>query len=74
MDGLEEWTVPGGEGDQVFPCLEELHIEKCGMLRQLPTLGSLPCLKILKIYGTGTIKCIGNEFNSSIIECMYISE
>ncbi|XP_011007867.1 PREDICTED: putative disease resistance protein RGA1 [Populus euphratica] len=65
MDGLEEWTVPGGEGDQVFPRLEELHIEKCGMLRQLPTLGSLPCLKILEIYATGTITCIGNEFYSS---------
>ena len=36
MDGLEEWMVPGGEGDQVFPCLEKLCIEGCGMLKSIP--------------------------------------
>jgi Leucine-rich repeat (LRR) protein len=65
MDGLEEWMVPGGEGDRVFPCLEKLRVEKCGKLRQLPTLGCLPCLKILKMSGMPNVKCIGNEFYSS---------
>jgi hypothetical protein len=65
IEGLEEWMVQGREGDRVFPCLEKLSIEMCGKLRQLPTLGSLPRLKILKIKGMGTIKCIGNEFYSS---------
>nr|TKS02780.1 hypothetical protein D5086_0000159690 [Populus alba] len=64
MDGLEEWMVPGGEGDQVFPCLEELCIEGCGKLRQLPTLGCLPRLKILEMSGMPNVKCIGNEFYS----------
>ena len=42
MDGLEEWMVPGGEGDQVFSSLEKLSIQQCGkLLRQLPTLGCL---------------------------------
>jgi Leucine-rich repeat (LRR) protein len=36
MDGLEEWMVPGGEGDQVFPCLEKLCIEGCGKLKSIP--------------------------------------
>uniref|UniRef100_A0A6N2M2N7 Uncharacterized protein n=1 Tax=Salix viminalis TaxID=40686 RepID=A0A6N2M2N7_SALVM len=33
MGGLEEWMVPGGEGDQVFPCLEKLSIERCDKLK-----------------------------------------
>jgi Leucine-rich repeat (LRR) protein len=65
MDGLEEWVVPGGEGDRVFPCLEELCIEGCGKLRQLPALGCLPRLQILQIKGKGTVQCIGKEFYSS---------
>eukprot|EP00258_Populus_trichocarpa_P025154 XP_024441173.1 putative disease resistance protein RGA3 isoform X3 [Populus trichocarpa] len=64
MDGLEEWMVPGGEGDQVFPFLEKLSIQQCGKLRQLPTLGCLPRLKILKMSGMRNVKCIGNEFYS----------
>ncbi|KAI9396833.1 hypothetical protein POPTR_004G170232v4 [Populus trichocarpa] len=67
MDGLEEWMVPGGEGDLVFPCLEELCIEECRQLRQLPTLGCLPRLKILKMSGMPNVKCIGKEFYSSSI-------
>ena len=35
MDGLEEWMVPGGEGDQVFPCLEKLCIEGCGTIKSM---------------------------------------
>ncbi|KAI5563608.1 hypothetical protein BDE02_14G002200 [Populus trichocarpa] len=65
MDGLEEWMVPDGEGYQVFPCLEELSIRQCGKLRQLPTLGCLPRLKILEMSGMPNVKCIGNEFYSS---------
>jgi hypothetical protein len=65
MDGLEEWMVPGGEGYQVFPCLEKLSIRQCGKLRQLPTLGCLPRLKILEMSGMPNVKCIGNEFYSS---------
>jgi hypothetical protein len=65
MDGLEEWMVPGGEVVAVFPCLEELSIERCGKLRQLPTLGCLPRLKILYMNGMSNVKCIGNEFYSS---------
>jgi len=39
MDGLEEWMVPGGEGDQVFPCLERLSIWMCGKLKSIPICG-----------------------------------
>uniref|UniRef100_A0A6N2NLM9 NB-ARC domain-containing protein n=1 Tax=Salix viminalis TaxID=40686 RepID=A0A6N2NLM9_SALVM len=64
MDGLEEWMVPGGEGDQVFPYLEMLRLNGCSKLRQFPTLGCLPRLKILEIKGMSAVKCIGNEFYS----------
>jgi len=65
MDGLEEWMLPGGEVVAVFPCLEELSIKGLGKLRQLPTLGCLPRLKILYMNGMPNVKCIGNEFYSS---------
>ncbi|XP_034911510.2 putative disease resistance protein RGA4 [Populus alba] len=65
MDGLEEWMVPGGEVVAVFPCLEELSIKYCGKLRQLPTLGCLPRLKILEMSEMPNVKCIGNEFYNS---------
>ncbi|KAI5563617.1 hypothetical protein BDE02_14G002800 [Populus trichocarpa] len=39
MDGLEEWMVPGGEGDQVFPCLEKLSIWRCGKLKSIRICG-----------------------------------
>uniref|UniRef100_A0A6N2NHK2 Uncharacterized protein n=1 Tax=Salix viminalis TaxID=40686 RepID=A0A6N2NHK2_SALVM len=64
MDGVEEWMVPGGEGDQVFPCLEKLRLDGCSKLRQLPTLGCLPRVMILQMSGMGAVKCIGNEFYS----------
>jgi Leucine-rich repeat (LRR) protein/Holliday junction resolvasome RuvABC ATP-dependent DNA helicase subunit len=65
IDGLEKWMVSCGEGDQIFPFLEKLSIRKCGKLRQLPTLGCLPRLKILKMSGMPNVKCIGKEFYSS---------
>ncbi|KAF9670811.1 hypothetical protein SADUNF_Sadunf13G0107500 [Salix dunnii] len=39
MGGLEEWMVPGGEGDQVFPCLEKLSIERCDKLKNISICG-----------------------------------
>jgi Leucine-rich repeat (LRR) protein len=39
MDGLEEWMVPGGEGYQVFPCLEGLRIWRCGKLESIQICG-----------------------------------
>ncbi|KAG5222922.1 disease resistance protein [Salix suchowensis] len=39
MGGLEEWMVPGGEGDQVFPCLEKLSIQWCRKLKSISIRG-----------------------------------
>jgi len=43
----------------------ELSLKDCSKCRQLPTLGCLPRLKILKMSGMPNVKCIGNEFYSS---------
>eukprot|EP00258_Populus_trichocarpa_P025166 XP_024441185.1 putative disease resistance protein RGA3 isoform X2 [Populus trichocarpa] len=45
--------------------LTVLRLNGCSKLRQLPTLGCLPRLKILKMSGMRNVKCIGNEFYSS---------
>eukprot|EP00258_Populus_trichocarpa_P024842 XP_024440861.1 disease resistance protein RGA2 isoform X1 [Populus trichocarpa] len=45
--------------------LTVLRLNGCSKLRQLPTLGCLPRLKILEIRGMPNVKCIGNEFYSS---------
>nr|TKR78957.1 putative disease resistance protein RGA4 [Populus alba] len=45
--------------------LTVLRLNGCSKLRQLPTLGCLPRLKILKMSRMPNVKCIGNEFYSS---------
>jgi len=63
-----------GYGGEDFPSwmstlplnnLTVLILNGCSKSRQLPTLGCLPCLKILKMSGMPNVKCIGNEFYSS---------
>nr|TKR63665.1 hypothetical protein D5086_0000323290 [Populus alba] len=45
--------------------LTVLRLKGCSKLRQLPTLGCLPRLKILEMSRMPNVKCIGNEFYSS---------
>jgi len=45
--------------------LTVLRLNGCSKLRQLPTLGCLPRLKILEMRRMPNVKCIGNEFYSS---------
>nr|XP_034926674.1 putative disease resistance protein RGA4 [Populus alba] len=62
MDGLEEWMVPGGEGDQVFPCLEKLSIEWCGKLRSIPICG-LSSLVEFEIAGCDELRYLSGDFH-----------
>ncbi|KAI5557767.1 hypothetical protein BDE02_18G125400 [Populus trichocarpa] len=62
MDGLEEWMVPCGEGDQVFPCLEKLSIEWCGKLRSIPICG-LSSLVEFEIAGCEELRYLSGEFH-----------
>ncbi|KAG5230722.1 Fom-2 family protein [Salix suchowensis] len=70
---LKSLTIKGYGGEK-FPSwmstlqhnnLMVLRLKDCNKLRQLPTLGCLPRLKILEIKGMGAVQCIGNEFYSS---------
>ncbi|KAJ6858332.1 disease resistance protein RGA4 isoform X1 [Populus alba x Populus x berolinensis] len=61
MDGLEEWVVPGGEGDQVFPCLERLSIFKCDKLKSIPICG-LSSLVQFDIGYCGELRYFSGEF------------
>ncbi|XP_052303058.1 putative disease resistance protein RGA4 isoform X8 [Populus trichocarpa] len=62
MDGLEEWMVPGGEGDQVFPCLEKLSIEWCGKLESIP-ICRLSSLVEFGIYVCDELRYLSGEFH-----------
>eukprot|EP00258_Populus_trichocarpa_P029335 XP_024445354.1 putative disease resistance protein RGA3 [Populus trichocarpa] len=62
MDGLEEWMVPCGEGDQVFPCLEKLSIEWCGKLRSIPSVQHCTTLVKLDIDGCLELISIPGDF------------
>uniref|UniRef100_A0A6N2N9P3 Uncharacterized protein n=1 Tax=Salix viminalis TaxID=40686 RepID=A0A6N2N9P3_SALVM len=62
MGGLEEWMVPGGEGDQVFPCLEKLSIKRCGKLKSIP-ICSLSSLVEFGIESCGELRYLSGEFH-----------
>uniref|UniRef100_A0A6N2LYX5 Nidogen G2 beta-barrel domain-containing protein n=1 Tax=Salix viminalis TaxID=40686 RepID=A0A6N2LYX5_SALVM len=68
MGGLEEWMVPGGEGDQVFPFLEKLSIVECDKLKSTLSVSGgeggqvFPCLEKLSIQRCGKLKSISILF------------
>ncbi|XP_064992458.1 putative disease resistance RPP13-like protein 1 [Musa acuminata AAA Group] len=45
-----------------LPNLEELVLENMVALEELPSLGQLPCLKILRIEGMSAVTKVGHEF------------
>uniref|UniRef100_A0A2N9HYS9 Uncharacterized protein n=1 Tax=Fagus sylvatica TaxID=28930 RepID=A0A2N9HYS9_FAGSY len=51
-------------GLSLFDNLIEITLSHCSKCEQVPTLGHLPCLRVLKIAGMNNVKCIGNEFYS----------
>nr|TKS02403.1 putative disease resistance protein RGA4 [Populus alba] len=62
MDGLEEWMVPGGEVVAVFPCLEELNIDNCGKLKNIP-ICRLSSLVEFKIDSCDELRYLSGEFH-----------
>ncbi|KAF9668585.1 hypothetical protein SADUNF_Sadunf14G0019000 [Salix dunnii] len=58
--GLEEWIIPGGEGDQVFSCLEK--IEECEMLESIPSIQCCTSLAKLIIYDCPKLTSIPGDF------------
>ncbi|XP_011011659.1 PREDICTED: putative disease resistance protein RGA4 [Populus euphratica] len=62
MDGLEEWMVPGGESFQVFPCLEQLRIWRCGKLESIEICG-LPSLVQFDVGLCDELRYLSGEFH-----------
>jgi hypothetical protein len=62
MDGLEELMVSGGEGDQVFPCLEKLSIWRCGKLKSV-LICRLSSLVEFEIEDCDEPRCSCGEFH-----------
>ncbi|PIA27069.1 hypothetical protein AQUCO_08300039v1 [Aquilegia coerulea] len=60
MSELIEWEFPVSMA--IMPCLQELELSRCPMLRALPGLGRLESLKSLKIHELNSIKRLGPEF------------
>ncbi|XP_030940259.1 putative disease resistance RPP13-like protein 1 [Quercus lobata] len=42
--------------------LIEIDLRFCNECEEVPTLGQLPCLRVLEIIGMGKVRCIGSEF------------
>ena len=68
---LKSLTINGYRGKK-FPSwvglsslyhnLVEINLRDCNECEEVPTLGQLPCLRILQIRGMGKVKSIGSEF------------
>jgi hypothetical protein len=51
-----------GVGLSLYDNLIEITLSYCTKCEQVPTLGHLPCLRVLKIKGMNNVKCIGTSF------------
>ena len=70
---LKSLTIKGYEGKKfpswvnglsLFHNLIYITLGWCMTLEEVPTLGSLPCLRVLQIYGMSSVRSIGSEFYS----------
>ena len=52
-------------GTLLFDHLLEIRLIYCKKCEKIPTLGHLPCLKVLDIEGMDNVRCIGTEFYSN---------
>ncbi|KAK9997565.1 hypothetical protein SO802_022251 [Lithocarpus litseifolius] len=62
------WSLTIGDagvGLWPFEMLVEINLRYCSKCDKVPTLGHLPCLRVLQIVGMYEVRCIGEEFYSS---------
>ncbi|XP_058111684.1 putative disease resistance RPP13-like protein 1 [Magnolia sinica] len=55
-------VLPSWMEDSPFSSLVQLNLHSCRKFKQLPALGKLPSLKILKIQGNEGLEVVGHEF------------
>ena len=61
------WMLTGrdaGDGLTLFDNLIEITLISCNKCEEVPTLGHLPCLRVLEIQEMHNLRCIGTKFYS----------
>ncbi|XVF29589.1 hypothetical protein REPUB_Repub15cG0135000 [Reevesia pubescens] len=66
MENLEEWTAMAATV-VMFPCLEELDISWCGLLKCIPLTGQCLSLEKLHIEGCSNLRSIGDGLATSTL-------
>ncbi|KAF3963413.1 hypothetical protein CMV_012188 [Castanea mollissima] len=65
IQGYEGKKFPSWDNDlSLFPNLIHIKLIWCTKCEEVPTLGHLPCLRVLEIDGMEKVKSIGSEFYS----------
>lgn len=63
ISGFEGLKLPNWMGSSdCLPNVVELHLLECNSCEWVLPLGMLPCLRVLKIKGMNSVKCLGKEF------------
>ncbi|KAG4206477.1 hypothetical protein ERO13_A03G010901v2 [Gossypium hirsutum] len=65
MKSLEEWTAMATTKTIMFPCLEELNIRDCPLLKSVPLTGQCSSLEKLSISFCEKLSKIGNGLSTS---------
>ncbi|KAK8361138.1 hypothetical protein V6Z12_A03G018700 [Gossypium hirsutum] len=80
MESLEEWTAMAATKTIMFPCLEELDIWSCPLLKNVPLTGQCYSLEKLRISSCESLSKIGDGLSTStclkelyLYECFNLS-
>ncbi|KAH1038126.1 hypothetical protein J1N35_039869 [Gossypium stocksii] len=65
MESLEEWTAMAATKTIMFPCLEELNISACPLLKSVPLTGQYSSLESLRISDCRRLSKIGDGLSTS---------
>ena len=57
-------SLDAGVGLSIYNNLIEISLKWCNRCEEVPTLGHLPCLRVLQIEGMNNVRCVGIEFYS----------
>ncbi|KAF3951589.1 hypothetical protein CMV_022779 [Castanea mollissima] len=57
-------SLDAGVGLSIYNNLIEISLKWCNKCEEIPTLGHLPCLRVLQIEGMNNVRCVGIEFYS----------
>ncbi|XP_050256173.1 putative disease resistance protein RGA4 [Quercus robur] len=62
IEVYEGKKFPSWVGSSLYHNLIEINLIRCWRCKEVPTLGQLPCLRVLEIIEMGKVRSIGSEF------------